>query len=113
MITTSVTARPPITTSVLEASSSPRTLTITVLATRPDEREHVAVREVDQLQDAVDERVAERDDAVDRAVREADQADVDELRRRLDEVDDEPEDDERDERQADQVGDARAAKLGE
>ena len=38
------------------------------------EREDVAVREVDQLQDAVDERVAERDDAVDRAVREADQA---------------------------------------
>ena len=31
------------------------------------EREDVAVREVDQLQDAVDERVAERDETVDRA----------------------------------------------
>ena len=54
-----------------------------VLATRPGEREDVAVREVDQLQDAVDERVAERDEAVDRPVRQPDQADVDELRRAL------------------------------
>ena len=46
----------------------------------PREREHVAVGEVDQLQDAVDERVAERDDAVDRAAREPVEADVDELR---------------------------------
>ena len=28
----------------------------------PGQREHVAVREVDQLQDSVDERVAERDE---------------------------------------------------
>jgi hypothetical protein len=69
------------------------------------------VGEIDQLQDAVDERVPEGDDAVDRAVREPDQADIDELGRRLDEVDDEPEDDEPDEGEPDQVGDARAAKL--
>ena len=42
------------------------------------EREDVAVREVDQLQDAVDERVAERDERVDRARREADERDVEE-----------------------------------
>ena len=37
------------------------------------EHEHVAVREVDQLEDSVDERVAERDQAVYRTVRDADQ----------------------------------------
>ena len=36
MITTSVMARPPMITIVLELSSRPRTLTITVLATRPE-----------------------------------------------------------------------------
>ena len=35
------------------------------------EREHVGVREVDEAQDAVDERVAERDQRVERAEREA------------------------------------------
>ena len=35
----------------------------------PRQREHVAVGEVDQLQDPVDERVAERDQRVDRALR--------------------------------------------
>ena len=86
-------------------------MTMIVLATKPREREDVAVREVDQLQDAVDERVAQGDDAIDRAVREPDQADVDELGRRLDEVDDEPEDDEPDERKPDEVRDARTAEL--
>ena len=51
--------------STLVSLSSPSTETIIVLATRPGEREDVAVREVDQLQDPVDERVAERDEAVD------------------------------------------------
>ena len=79
----------------------------------PREREDVAVGEVDQLQDAVDERVAERHDAEDHPVREADQSDVDELARGLDEVDGEPEDHEPDEREPDQVGDAGRAQLGE
>ena len=56
------------------------------------EHEDVAVGEVDQLEDAVDERVAERDEAVDRAVREADQEQAVELGRRLDQVDAEPDD---------------------
>ena len=37
----------------------------------PAEHEHVAVREVDQLEDPVHERVAERDERVHRAVRDA------------------------------------------
>ncbi len=45
------------------------------------EREHVAVREVDELEDPVDQRVAERDKRVDRAVRQADQEDAEELGR--------------------------------
>ena len=52
----------------------------------PAEREHVAVREVDQLEDAVDERVAERHERVDRPVRQADERDVEELGRVVDEV---------------------------
>ncbi len=71
------------------------------------EGEDVAVREVDQLQDPVDERVAERDEPVDGAVREPDQADVDELGRILEEVDEQPDPDEREEAEADQRGDAR------
>ncbi len=47
---------------------------------QPAEHEHVAVREVDQLEDPVDERVAERDERVERAVREADEPDRDEVR---------------------------------
>ena len=39
----------------------------------PGQGEDVAVGEVDQLQDAVDEGVAERDEPVDGAVREPDQ----------------------------------------
>ena len=35
----------------------------------PGQREDVAVGEVDELEDPVDERVAERDEAVDRPVR--------------------------------------------
>ena len=49
----------------------------------PGEREDVAVREVDQLQDSVDERVAEGDEAVDEPVRQPDQPDLDELLRVL------------------------------
>jgi hypothetical protein len=60
------------------------------------------VREVDQLQDAVDERVAERDEAVDGPVGQPDEEDLDEVARRLDEVDDEPDEDQPDERQAEQ-----------
>ena len=47
----------------------------------PAEHEDVAVGEVDQLEDAVDERVAERDEPVDGAVREPDQEEAVELRR--------------------------------
>ena len=46
------------------------------------EHEHVAVREVDQLEDPVDERVAERDERVDGAVREPDERDGEEVGRR-------------------------------
>ena len=53
--------------------------------------------EVDQLEDPVDERVAERDERVYGAGREADQGDVEEVLRRLDEVDPQPEEDQRDE----------------
>ena len=45
----------------------------------PAQREDVAVGEVDQLQDAVDERVAESDERVDRARRQTDQEDVEEV----------------------------------
>ena len=55
------------------------------------EHEDVAVGEVDELEDPVDERVAERDEAVDRAVRQADQEEAVELGRVVDEVDAEPE----------------------
>jgi hypothetical protein len=48
------------------------------------------VGEVDQLQDPVDERVAERDEGVDRPLRQADQEDVEEVGRPVDEVVREP-----------------------
>jgi hypothetical protein len=48
------------------------------------------VGEVDQLEDPVDERVPERDERVDRARREADDQDIEEVRRVLDQVDDQP-----------------------
>jgi hypothetical protein len=60
------------------------------------EHEHVAVREVDELEDAVHQRVAQRDERVDGAVRDADQRRLCELRRRdrglLDEEDDQQDD---------------------
>jgi hypothetical protein len=60
------------------------------------------VGEVDQLQDPVDERVAERDERVDRALREADQEDGEEVLRAGDEVVRQPRQEQRDEREADQ-----------
>jgi hypothetical protein len=63
----------------------------------PAEHEHVAVREVDQLEDPVHERVAERDERVDGAVREPDEPDREEVGRPLHEVDPEPEEEERNE----------------
>ena len=74
---------PPMMTGTLESVSRPSTETMIVLAKSPDSANDVAVGEVDQLQDPVDEGVAERDDAVDRAVRQADDPDVDELDRPL------------------------------
>jgi hypothetical protein len=65
------------------------------------------VGEVDQLEDAVDDRVAEGDEAVDGAVRQPDEEDVEEVARVLDEVPDQPEDDERDEPEPDRRDDAR------
>jgi hypothetical protein len=59
------------------------------------------VGEVDQLQDPVDERVAERDEGVDRAGREPDQEDVEERRRVLDQVDEQPDAQQRDQSEAD------------
>jgi hypothetical protein len=57
------------------------------------------VCEVDQLEDAVDERVPQRDERVERAVREPDQEDAEPLLRRLHEVYEEPGADKSDERQ--------------
>ena len=51
-------------------------------ARAPDEtteREDVSVGEVDQLKDAVDERVAKRDERVDRPLGQPDQEDVEEI----------------------------------
>jgi hypothetical protein len=55
------------------------------------------VREVDQLEDPVHERVAEGDERVDRPVRQPDEHHVEELARVVDEVDPEPEHDQDDE----------------
>jgi hypothetical protein len=60
------------------------------------------VGEVDQLQDAVDERVAERDQRVDRSRGDADQENGEEVARRANEVDDEPRDEQSNEEQAQQ-----------
>jgi hypothetical protein len=65
------------------------------------------VREVDQLEDAVDERVAERDEGVERAVRQPDQEDPEEPIPVLRQVDTEPDEDERDEGQTDRRNDDR------
>jgi hypothetical protein len=59
------------------------------------------VGEVDQLEDAVDERVAEGDEGVDGAVREPDLEDPEEQVPVLDEVDDQPDGDKGDEREPD------------
>jgi len=67
------------------------------------------VREVDQLEDAVDDRVAEGDEPVDGAVRQPDEEDVEEVARVLDQVPDQPEDDQRDEGEPDRRDDARPA----
>ena len=56
--------------------------------------------EVDQLENAVHERVAQRDQRVDRPVRDPDQQHLDEPRRPLGEVDPEPDEKQRDEEQA-------------
>ena len=50
----------------------------TVSAMNAAEHEHVAVGEVDQLEDAVDHRVPERDQGVEGADREPDQEDPEE-----------------------------------
>jgi hypothetical protein len=67
------------------------------------------VREVDQLQDAVDERVAERHERVDGARRQADDRDVEELRRVVDQVPQQHDHDERDEDDPEDRRDARTA----
>ena len=64
-----------------------KTERIIVAGEHAAEHEHVAVREVDQLEDPVDERVAERDERVHGAVRQPDERDREEVRRPLDEVD--------------------------
>jgi hypothetical protein len=69
------------------------------------------VGEVDQLQDPVDERVAERDQRVDSTGREADQRDVEEILRRLDEVDPEPDTDQRSEDEPEDRQERRALPL--
>ena len=75
--------------------------------------EDVAMGEVDQLQDPVDERVAQRHEAVHRAERKADQHHVEEVVRRLDRVLDQPCEQERDQDEAQhghQVGKLAAPK---
>jgi hypothetical protein len=66
------------------------------------------VGEVDELENPVDERVAERDQRVNRPVRETDQEDVDEFGWVLDQVDPEPNCDESDEDEAEDRENARA-----
>ncbi len=77
----------------------------------PAEHEDVAVGEVDELEDAVDERVAERDERVESAFRQSDERDVDEVRRPLHEVDHEPGDQQCDEQERDHGHDVRAGRL--
>jgi hypothetical protein len=55
------------------------------------------VREVDQLEDSVDERVAECDQGVDRSGGDPDQKDIEEVGRGLDRVDREPGEQQQDE----------------
>jgi hypothetical protein len=62
------------------------------------------VREVDQLEDAVDERVSERDERIERPLRDPDQQDAAEVVRRLDEVDAEPGEDDQEKQDSDGSG---------
>jgi hypothetical protein len=55
------------------------------------------VGEVDQLEDAVDERVAEGDESVEGSVRQPDEEDAEKERPVIDEVLRQPRDDDRDE----------------
>jgi hypothetical protein len=66
------------------------------------------VGEVDQLQDPVDERVAERDESVDGAVTDAYEGNGEEVARGFDEIDRKPQSDERKKTQPDDRDDARA-----
>ena len=80
------------------------------------EHEDVAVGEVDQLEDAVDQRVPERDQRVDHAERQPDQEEVDPVRGGLDEVDEEPDADQRDEKEPEDLDRLRpvaASQCGE
>ena len=56
----------------------------------PTEHEHVAVGEVDQLEDSVDERVPECDERIDAPDRQPDQHHLGPLGRCLDQVDEKP-----------------------
>ena len=61
--------------------------------------------EVDQLEDAVDERVPEGDERVDRASRETRERELEEGAPVLEQVDDEPDDEDADEGEPDRRGD--------
>jgi hypothetical protein len=69
------------------------------------------VGEVDQLEDAVDERVAERDEREDGALRQPDDEDVEEIRRVLGEVDQQPDCDESNEREPENGRQTRARTI--
>ena len=83
------------------------------VADRSPPRAKTSPCEVDQLQDPVDERVAERDERVDRAVRQTDDGDLEEVGRLLDQVDEQPEPDEHEEREAEDARELRATPPGE
>jgi hypothetical protein len=76
------------------------------------------VREVDELEDPVDERVAERDEGVDRSLRQPDQDDVEEVGRPVflvqnAQVLEEPEEDQAEEGEADEGVRRRAPPVSE
>jgi hypothetical protein len=73
----------------------------------PAQGEHVTVREVDQLQDAVHERIAQGNQGVHRAGRDPDQHDGEEVARRLDEIHEQPGDEQGDEDAAEQGREGR------
>src|SRR6266487_1882487 len=68
----------------------------------------VAVIEVDQLEDAVDERIAERNEGVESALGNADQEDPAEIIRGFDEIDAEPGEDDEDQQEPDGLAGSRA-----